>query len=55
MNESYGKKHDYLGMDLELSVDGEFRVIFMDYLKKIVSNLLGIIQRIVANPAADHL
>ena len=55
MNESYGKKHDYLGMDLDLSVDGEVRVIMMDYLKIIVSEFTDTIERKVLTPAEDHL
>ena len=44
MNESRGKKHDCLIMDLELSVDGEVGVTMMDFLKKIVSGFPDKIQ-----------
>ena len=30
MKDSRGKKHDYLGMELDFSVDGEVRVIMTD-------------------------
>ena len=50
-----GKKHDYLGMDLEFSVDGEVREIMSDNLKNIVSEFPESIQEIVATSAADQL
>ena len=51
MKESRGKKHDYLGMDLDLSFDGEVRVTMTDYLKKIVYDFPETIQGRVATPA----
>ena len=38
MKESQGKKHNYLGIDLDLTVDGEVKVKITDYLKDIVSD-----------------
>ena len=50
MKESRGKKHDYLGMDLDFLVDGEVRVNIMNYLKKIVSEFTETTQGRVATP-----
>ena len=55
MKEFRRKRHDYLRMDLDLSVDGEVRVIMMDYLKNIVSEFTDTIQGKVLTPAEDHL
>ena len=51
MKEYRRKKHDYLGMDLDLSLYGEIRVTITDYLKKIVSGFTETIQGIV-NPSS---
>jgi hypothetical protein len=29
-----GKKHDYLGMILDYSVDGKVKILMVDYIKK---------------------
>ena len=52
---SRGNKNDYLGMDLDLLLDGEVRVTTMDYPKKIVYEFTETIQGIVETPAAYHL
>ena len=38
MRISQGKKHDYLGIDLDLSVPWEVRVTMFDYLKKVIGD-----------------
>ena len=50
MKESRGNKHDYLIMDLDLSLYGKVRVTMMYCLKKIVSIFTETIQVIVATP-----
>ena len=55
MKKSRGKKHYYLSMGLDFSVDREFRVTITDYLKKVLPDFLETIQVIVATPAAEHL
>ena len=55
IKESCGKKHDYLGTNLELSVDGEVRVTITDDLKKIISNFTQTINGIDTTPVAEHL
>ena len=55
MKEYRGKKHDYLGMDLEFSVDREGRPKMMDYLKKITYDFPETIQGRLATPAEEHL
>ncbi len=52
---SWGKKHDYLGMDLDFMNDREVRVSMIEYLKKVISDFLEQIIGMVASPAADHL
>jgi hypothetical protein len=37
MRVSRGKRHDYLGMDLDHSVTGEVQVTMVDYLKRIIT------------------
>ena len=54
MKESCGKKHYYLRMELDFSVDEEVRVTMMDYLKKILYDLPETIQGIVMTPAAEY-
>ena len=55
MKESRGKKQNYLGMDLEFSVDGKVRGTMMYYLKKILSGFPATIQGRLVTPAAEHL
>ena len=55
MQISWGKKHDYLGMDLDYSVPGEVRVDMVDYPKKIIGNFPEEIRTTSPTPASDHL
>ena len=54
MKESHKNNHDYLGMDLGFSLEGEVRVKMTDCLNKIVSDFPETIQVIVTTPAAEH-
>jgi hypothetical protein len=55
MRVSRGKKHDYLGMDLEYSVPGEVRVTMVDYLKRVITEFPEVITGGGASPAAEKL
>jgi hypothetical protein len=48
MRVSRGKKHDYLGMDLDYSNEGEVKITMINYLKEAIV-------KSAAMPAADHL
>jgi hypothetical protein len=55
MRVSRGKKHDYLGMDLDYSVPGEVRVTMVDYLKRVITEFLEVITGGATSPAAEIL
>ena len=55
MRVSWGKKQDYLGMDLNLSVPGEVRVTMVDYLKKVITNLPEEIMETPPTPTGRHM
>jgi hypothetical protein len=55
MQVSRGKKHDYLGMDLEYSNDGEVKITMINYLKGVLDDFPEAIVNTAATPAADHL
>ena len=54
---SRGKKHDYLGMTLDYSVDGEVKIDMVEYVKKMVTEFPQ--DRLrgseVSNPASENL
>jgi hypothetical protein len=50
-----GRKHDYLGVDMEFKEDGTLNVSMVDYLKNVISDFPETIQGKAATPAADHL
>jgi hypothetical protein len=52
---SQGKKHHYLGMDLDYSVPGEVKVTMVDYLKRVITEFPEIISGGATSPAADRL
>jgi hypothetical protein len=52
---SRGKKHDYLGMDLDFSVPGEVSVTMIDYLKGVIQDFFEEITGPETSSAADHL
>ena len=49
------KKHNYLGMDLNLSVPGEVRVTMVDYLKKVIPHLPEEIMETPPTPTGRHI
>ena len=57
MQISRGKKHDYLGMNLHLSVKGQVTVTMLDYLKGLISDFeeVEILTSTAASPSAKHL
>ncbi len=50
-----GKKHDYLGVDMEINNNGTLDASVITYLKNVISEFLETITGKEANPAADHL
>ena len=50
-----GKVHDYLGMDLDYSTKGEFKIAMIKYLMKIFEDFPEEIRSTAPSPAADHL
>jgi hypothetical protein len=55
MRVSRGKKHDYLGMDLDYSVQGEVKVTMIDYLKRVITEFPEEITGTASSPAAERL
>jgi hypothetical protein len=55
MRVSRGKKHDYLGMDLDYSNDGEVKITMINYLKGFLEDFPEAIVKTAATPAAGHL
>jgi hypothetical protein len=50
-----GKKHNYLGMDMEFTDKGTLQVSMIMYLKNVIGEFLEKIEGRAATPAADHL
>jgi hypothetical protein len=50
-----GKKHDYLGVDMEFNNDGTLDVSMIPYLKNVIADFPELIVGKAATPAADHL
>ena len=50
-----GKKHDYLGMWLDYSLDGKVQVQMFDYSDNMLADLPDDMRGMVTSPAADHL
>jgi hypothetical protein len=55
MRVSRGKKHDYLGMDLEYTIPGEVEVTMVKYLKGVIEDFPECITGRATTPAADRL
>jgi hypothetical protein len=55
MRVSRGKKHEYLGMDLDYSVQGEVKVTMIDYLKRVITEFPEEITGTAYSPAAERL
>ncbi len=51
----WGKTHDYLGMDLDLTTPGVLTVSMTDYTNKIINEFPENIAIPTATPTADHL
>jgi hypothetical protein len=50
-----GKKHDYLGMDLDFTVPGQVKITMIPYLKGVIRDFPEEITGRAASAAADHL
>jgi hypothetical protein len=50
-----GKIHDYLGMDMDWSTDGQVSISMIKYLYKILEDFLDNITKSSVTPAADYL
>ena len=50
-----GRKHDYLGVDMEFNDDGTLDVLMIPYLKNVIADFPELIVGKAATPAADHL
>jgi hypothetical protein len=55
MRVSLGKKHDYLGMDLYYSFQGEVKVMMVDYLKRVIAEFPEEITQTASSPSAERL
>ena len=55
LNESCGKWHDYVGMTLDYSVDGEVQIDMSEYIKMILSDVPPKMIGHATTPAASHL
>jgi hypothetical protein len=50
-----GRKHDYLGVDMEFNDDGTLEASMITYLKNVISEFPVMITGKSATPAAEHL
>jgi hypothetical protein len=50
-----GKKHDYLGMDLDFANKGEVKITMIDYLKGVLEDFPEIIMGSARTPADNHM
>ena len=51
---SQGKKHDYLGMGLDLLVPGEVRVTMVYYLNNVIGDFPDEIKKTSPTSTSDH-
>ena len=51
----HGMKHNYLGMWLDFSFDGQVQVQMSDYIDKMLAELRTDMDGIAASPAAENL
>ena len=49
------KKHDYLGMTLDFSIDGKVQIRMEDYIRTMLAALPEEMPGMAATPAAEHL
>ncbi len=52
---AYGKKNDYLGVDMEFNKDGTLDVSMIEYLKNVIDDFPEMITGRAATPAGNHL
>ncbi len=50
-----GKKHNYLGVNMEFKDDGTLDMSMVGYLENVISEFLELISREALTPAGDHL
>ena len=50
-----GKIHDYLGMNLDFSLDNKVQISMEDYIKNMLAELPADMDGIATTPAAEHL
>jgi hypothetical protein len=50
-----GRKHEYLGMDMEFNKDGILEVLMIAYLKNVIEQFPEEISGRASSPAAEHL
>jgi hypothetical protein len=50
-----GRKHDYLGVDMEFTPDGTLEVSMFKYLQGVLADFPEVIQGRAATPAASYL
>jgi hypothetical protein len=55
LSKSRGKIHDYLGMTLDFSINGQVTITMIDYIKMICMDLPKEMVGSTATPAASHL
>jgi hypothetical protein len=55
LNMQTGKKHDYLGVDMEFNDDGTLDISMIKYLQNVVEDFPEVVTGRAATPAADHL
>ena len=50
-----GKIHDYLGMDMDWTKDGQVSISMIEYLSKLLDNFIENIAKSSVTPPADYL
>ena len=50
-----GKIHDYLGMDMDWSEDGQVSISMIEYLSKLLDDFIENITKSSVTPSADYL
>lgn len=55
ITESYGKRHEYLGMMLNFSTPGEVEISMQEYIKLILHDAPEDMKGVAATPAGNHL
>ena len=50
-----GKKHKYLGMMLDYTIEGSVKIDMEDYVNKIIDEFPEEVQKVTRTPASEHL